>query len=216
MSTRKTIILITLLVVLTAGVSFIFGNQMPDRMASHWDAKGVVNGYSDKTFALYFVPGMEIILVALFLALPLIDPRKQNIQKFRPVYNLFVIFVFGFLSYLHFLTLAWNLGWIFNLMRWMSPAYAALLFFAGVLIGNAQPNWFIGIRTPWTLSDNQVWEKTHKIGGTAFKVCGLISLAGVIFPQQATWFLLIPILAVALGLFVYSYLYYRSLHQREA
>ena len=76
------------------------------------------------------------------------------------------------MSYIHLLTLLWNLGWIFDLVAWMSPAFAVLLFFAGVLMGKAQSNWFIGIRTPWTLSDNRVWEQTHRIGGIAFKVCG--------------------------------------------
>jgi uncharacterized membrane protein len=216
MSTRNSIILIAILLVVTVGVSLALGNQMPGSMASHWNAQGQVDGYSSKTFGLFFVPGLELGLVALFLCLPLIDPRKENIQKFRPTYNLFIVLIMGFMSYLHFLTLAWNLGWIFNLMRWMSPAYSALMFFVGVLLGKAQPNWFIGIRTPWTLSDNEVWRRTHQLGGTAFKVCGAISLAGIFFPQQAIWFLLIPILGVALGLVVYSYLYYRSLHQREA
>ena len=143
-------------------------------------------------------------------------PAKRIFESSVPVYNLFIVFIIGFLSYLHFLTLAWNLGWIFDLMRWMTPAYALLLFFTGVLLEKAQSNWFIGIRTPWTLSDNRVWEKTHQVGGTAFKVCGVISLAGILFPQQAIWFLLIPMLGRALGLVIYSYVYYRSLHQREA
>ena len=216
MSTKNSIILIVFILAITVGVSITLGNQLPERMASHWNAQGQVDGYSSKASSMYLIPGMELAMVALFLALPLIDPRKENIRKFRPVYNLFIVFIVGFLSYLHFLTLAWNLGWIFVLMRWMTPAYALLLFFTGVLLGKAQSNWFIGIRTPWTLSDNRVWEKTHQVGGTVFKVCGVISLAGILFPQQAIWFLLIPMLGTALGLVIYSYFYYRSLHQREA
>ena len=98
----------------------------------------------------------------------------------------------------------------------MIPAFAVLLYFAGVLMGKAQSNWFIGIRTPWTLSDNRVWEQTHRIGGIAFKVCGAISLVGLIFPRLAIWFLLIPLLGTAFGLILYSYLYYRSLHKGMA
>jgi uncharacterized membrane protein len=83
-------------------------------------------------------------------------------------------------------------------------------------MGKAQSNWFIGIRTPWTLSDNRVWEQTHQIGGFAFKICGAISLVGLIFPRIAIWFLLIPLLGTAFGLILYSYLYYRSLHKGMA
>lgn len=216
MSTRSSIIIIALLLVITLASGLVIGNLLPDKVASHWDAQGQVNGYSSKTFATFFVPGMEVFLLLLFLGLPLIDPRKENIRKFRPYYNLFIVFIIGFMTYMYILTLAWNLGVKFELLRLMAPAYAGLLFFSGVLLTKAQPNWFIGIRTAWTLSDNRVWAKTHEVGGTVFKVCGVVCLLGVVFPAQAIWFLVVPILSGSVGLIVYSYLYYRSLHQGEA
>ena len=217
MSTKNSIILIVIMLVITVGVSLALGNQMPESMASHWNAQGQVDGYSSKASSLYLIPGMELAMVALLLALPLIDPRKENIRKFRPVYNLFILLIIGFLSYLHFLTLAWNLRLDIRSDALDDSCLCRYCFSLPEFSWRkAQSNWFIGIRTPWTLSDNEVWKKTHQIGGTAFKVCGVISLAGILFPQQAIWFLLIPILGVALGLVIYSYLYYRSLHQREA
>ena len=213
MSTKNSLMVIALLLALTLGVSLMLGNQMPEQMASHWNDAGQVDGYSDKNTALFLVPGMELGLVLLLFGVPMIDPRKENIQKFRPLYNVFVIVTLGFMSYIHLLTLLWNLGWNFDLVFWMIPAFAVLLYFAGVLMGKAQSNWFIGIRTPWTLSDNRVWEQTHRIGGITFKVCGAISLVGLIFPRLAIWFLLVPLLGTAFGLILYSYLYYRSLHK---
>ncbi len=118
----------------------------------------------------------------------------------------------GFMTYLHILTLAWNLHLITDLLLWMTPAFAILLYLSGVLVSKAQPNWFIGIRTPWTLSDDLVWEKTHRVGGVAFKVSACISLIGLIFPQAYVWLLMIPIMISAIGLVVYSYIAYKKLH----
>ncbi len=128
MSTKNSLIIIVLLLALTLGVSLFLGNQMPEQMASHWNAAGQVDGYSDKNTALFLVPGMELALVLLLMGVPMIDPRKENIQKFRPLYNVFVIVVLGFMSYVHVLTLLWNLGWKFELVVWMIPAFAVLLY----------------------------------------------------------------------------------------
>jgi uncharacterized membrane protein len=78
------------------------------------------------------------------------------------------------------------------------------------MIGHAEPNWTIGIRTPWTLSNEEVWYKTHKLGGKLFRVVAVLSLLGLIFPQHAVWFILVPVVIVAIYLVVYSYLEYRK------
>ena len=212
MSTKNTIFFLIVLILATFGGSLVLSTRMPESMASHWNAQGQVDGYSSRTFGLYYVPAMQLGLALLFLGIPLIDPRKENIRKFRPVFNLFIIFIVGFFSYIHGLTLVWNLGVSFALMLWMSPAMALLLFLAGVLIHKAQPNFFIGIRTPWTLSDDRVWNETHRMGGWAFKACGLLSLLGMISPAFAIVFLLVPVLVAAFGLILYSYILYRKYH----
>jgi len=215
MSTKNAILIIIGLLIITIGISIVAEARMPAKMVSHWNAQGQPDGYSSKSFALYFLPAMELGLVFLLFGLPLIDPRKENIRKFQPAYNWFVVLVIGFMSYLHLLTLGWNIGLKFDFLRWMVPAFAVLIYFTGSLIGGAQPNWFIGIRTPWTLSDNRVWERTHRIGGVAFKCCGVISVAGLIHPPITFWLLIIPLMITAFGLVVYSYIYYRKIHQVE-
>ncbi len=216
MTTRNTSILIIIIILFTLGVSLAAGPLVPDKMASHWDTLGQVDGYSNKTTGLFLLPGVEVGLAMLLIFLPMIDPRKKNIRHFRPVYNVFVVVIIGFMTYIHFLTLAWNLHLITNLLRWMSPAFAILLYLCGVLISKAQPNWFIGIRTPWTLSDDRVWEKTHLAGGLTFKICGIVSLAGLIFPNAYIWLLMIPLLGSTVGLIIYSYVAYKNLHRGEA
>jgi len=92
----------------------------------------------------------------------------------------------------------------------MAPAMGILFFYAGVLIENSKMNWFIGIRTPWTLSSESVWDKTHKLGAKLFKASGIIAFAGLIFPALAFYFVLIPVIISALWTIIYSYLEYQK------
>jgi uncharacterized membrane protein len=84
-----------------------------------------------------------------------------------------------------------------------------LFYYVGVVCEHSKRNWFIGIRTPWTLSSDRVWEKTHKIGGRLFKAAGVVALIGVFFQRHAVWFILIPVLSVAVYTILYSYLEYQ-------
>ncbi len=86
------------------------------------------------------------------------------------------------------------------------PAFAGLFFLVGHLIKHARQNYFIGIRTPWTLANTAVWDETHRVGGIAFQVAAAISLVGLFAPNLAMYFIVIPVLLVALGSVVYSYI----------
>jgi uncharacterized membrane protein len=92
----------------------------------------------------------------------------------------------------------------------LSPAFATLFYYSGVLIENAKRNWFIGIRTPWTLSSDRVWDKTHKIGGKLFKIAGIVALAAVFFETAAIFFIIVPVIIVSIYTVVYSYLEYQK------
>ena len=97
---------------------------------------------------------------------------------------------------------------------WMIPAFAALMIGVGFLTERALPNWFIGIRTPWTLSSPTVWQKTHRLGGLTFKIAGLLCLLALLFPPEIGLLLsLIPILAASIIPVVYSYQLYRKEHE---
>jgi uncharacterized membrane protein len=106
--------------------------------------------------------------------------------------------------------LLWNGGIQVSIGLVLPPAFAALYYEIGVLIGQAKPNWFIGIRTPWTLSSPKVWEKTHALGGRLYRIAGLTALLGIFFPDVAVLFILVPALGVSLYLVVYSYREYRK------
>jgi uncharacterized membrane protein len=85
-----------------------------------------------------------------------------------------------------------------------------LFYYSGVVISHAKMNWFVGIRTPWTLSSEKVWNQTHALGGKLFKITGIIALLGIIFINYALFFILVPLIVVGIYTVVYSYFAYRE------
>jgi len=211
MSTRNTLITIIIVtgVLLSAGAALL--PFLPAQGATHWNAQGQADGYSNINVVIFFLPLMGFGTALLILFLPLIDPKKANIALFRKDYNLFVIFFLGFMGTIQLLSLAWNLGWKVNMTRALIPPFAALCYFLGHLMKKARPNWFIGIRTPWTLSSEIVWNATHQRAGLLYKVSSGITLVGIFVrdPVIAFIFLTAPLALVSFYAVLYSYLEYR-------
>jgi len=194
--------------------SFVLGiwlyPQMPEKMASHWNSRGEVDGYFSKFWGLFLMPIISFVLFLLFILIPQIDPLKANIEKFRKYFDIFIILIILFLFYLYLLTIFWNFGNRFSMNQVLPPAFGVLFFYCGILIEKAKRNWSIGIKTPWTLSSETVWNKTHRLGGKLFKIAGIIAFLGTVFPSGAFFFVLSPIIASSIYLIFYSYLEYQK------
>lgn len=206
---RKINYFILFVVTLSFALGYYFYPLMPQNMASHWGVGGDVNGYMPKFWGLFLMPVITLAMWLMFLLIPTIDPKKSNIDKFRGYFDGFIAAIILFLFYIYCLTMAWNLGWRFDMGRALSPALAILFYCAGILIEKARPNWFIGIRTPWTLSSDVVWQKTHQLGAKLFKICAVLALGGLAFPGLAFYLVFAPVIFSALYLFVYSYFAYK-------
>lgn len=208
---KKTTIIISALIIL---ISFIVGvylyPQMPEQMASHWGIDGEVDGWMPKIFVLFLMPAIGALLFALFYFLPKIDPLKKNVEKFRKHYDGFVLMMLLFLFYIYALSLLWNYEIRFDMGTAIIPALVALFYFIGILLKNAKRNWFIGIRTPWTLSDDKVWEKTHKLASKLFKISAIIILFSLFFKEYSLWVVLVVGLGTALYSIIYSYWIFRK------
>lgn len=200
-----------ILIILSFVVAIYFYPILPPQLATHWGIGGQANGYSSKAFALFFMPVLSFFLFFLFISLPKIDPYKKNFDQFKNYFQNFINLIFTFFFYVYLVTIAWNLGMRFNMIQILSPAFAALFYYAGILMSHAKRNWFVGIRTPWTLSNEIVWDKTHQIGGKLFKAAGLISLLSLIFPNFAIFFILIPTLFTTVFVFAYSYIEFKKI-----
>jgi uncharacterized membrane protein len=146
----------------------------------------------------------------LFYYIPKIDPLKKNIDVFRTRFNMFIVGISLFFFYVYILTLFWNTGSRFDFGQLLTPAFAVLWYLIGDLVGNAKRNWSIGIRTPWTMSSDAVWDKTHKLGAKIFKASAVIVLLGFFFPKMAFWFVIVSALATVVITFIYSYVKYKQ------
>jgi uncharacterized membrane protein len=202
---NKTNLFSIIIIIFSFAAAIFLYPQMPERMASHWDSNGQINGYMSRFWGLFLMPLILIMVFLLFWVMPKIDPLKENIQRFKKQIDWFVFIVMAMLFYVYILSLAANLGLIFNFMIFFSPALAVLFYFAGILIQKTRRNYFIGIRTPWTLASDAVWEKTHRVGGTLFKILGAIVLLGVFFPQYSFFAIIFFVIFILIFSFVYSY-----------
>ena len=182
-------------------------------MASNWNSAGEVNGYMSRFWGLFLLPIVTVASFLLFTFLPKLDPRKKNYKKFEKYYDGFILIFTIYMLYIHLLTLLWNLGYTLDIGQMIVPAISILFICIGRLMMNVKSNWFIGIRTPWTLSDDKVWEKTHQLGGKLFQISGLISLLSIFWTEQAVWFLMIPVMSSSIFLFIYSYFEYKKLNK---
>ncbi len=206
---KKTTIAAIVLIIIAFVLAIYLYPKMPEQMASHWNGNGEVNGHMPKFWGLFLMPIISLACLLLFIFIPRIDPLKKNIKKFINYYDAFVIIILAFLFYIYLLTLAWNLGTVFNMTKMIIPPIGVLIYFSGILIQNAKRNWFIGIRTPWTLSNEVVWKKTHRIGAKLFKTAGVIIILSLWFQSIAIWLVLISVLIAALYPIFYSYFEYQ-------
>jgi uncharacterized membrane protein len=179
-------------------------------MASHWNINGEVDGYMSSFWGLFLMPILMVVFTALFFFIPKIDPEKKNIEKFYGEFDRFIVVFDLFMAYVYILTILWNIGYNINMTASLMPAFAVLFYFCGSLIGKAKRNYTIGIRLPWTLADDTVWDKTHKIGEKLFKITALFIFLGTFFTQYAFALMFIPLIASIVYLFIYSYLEYQK------
>lgn len=204
--TKKEIFPVCLILIIFIIGIFLYP-VMPDRMPTHWNAQGEIDGWSSRNFAVFFFPCMIAALYLLMLFLPLIDPLKRNYSLFIRPYFCFRLLFVCFLSFLYLYTLAAALGWKMNINYFIIPAEALLFILIGVFLPRIKKNYFVGIRTPWTLHSEEVWDKTHQFAGKLFIIAGIASLLGFF----NFWFFIAPILGAALISVIYSYFIFRRI-----
>ena len=186
---------------------------LPENMASHWNISGETDGYISKLWGAFLMPIILAGVLTLFIIIPRIDPLKNNIIKFIKYYDMFVIVFIIFILLLHMQIILWNIGYEISPNSVLPIGFAFLFYFLGILCENAQRNWSIGMRTPWTLSSEKVWKKTNKLAGKLLKISAAICLLGIVFQDYAVYFILIPVIIFMLYSFVYSYFEYKKLEK---
>lgn len=199
------------IVFLSAALSVLAAPSLPDQLAIHWNAAGEPDGTMAQGPALALFPALAGAVVTLLAIVPRIDPLADNIAAFRPTYDWFVVAFAGFLAVVHAGVVAFNHGYEFDFTLLVVAGVAILYYLVGIVLDRAERNWFVGVRTPWTLESDEVWDRTHALASRLFKLTAAIAAVGLAFPDVAVYFLLVPTLAtggIAVG---YSYYCYERL-----
>lgn len=187
--------------------------HLPATVPLHWNAHGEANGWGPKWSLFLYGPGMMTLLLTVFWALPWLSPKKFEIDAFRPTYLYIMIVIIAMLAYIHILILISALGLAMDVGRAVEGGICLLIALLGNVMGKVRRNFFVGIRTPWTLASEQVWNATHRMGAKTFFVGGLIGLLAVIL-RTPFWLPIAVIIAATLAPVIYSLVYYKQLEQR--
>jgi len=197
---------------LVAGVTMAtawFYPRLPARMAIHWGPGGQADGFAPRAQAVWWMPVLMAFLAGLLFGLaPFLEPWRHNLKRFRREYAAFGVGLLAFLAGMQGWVLAWNLGWHGDIRRFLALPLAALNGLLAWVLPRARPNWFFGVRTPWTLSSPRVWQETHHLAGRLFALAAGVSLVAVMWPALL-WVAVAFMILGGLGGSVYSWRLYR-------
>lgn len=204
-----------LVVIIAVIASFAVYPMLPDIVPTHWDAEGQVNGLGPGWVGAFLVPLMMAVVLLVFVIIPKIAVFKKNLKAFEKHYWLMALVTELFFLIFYAITLLPNFGIETSFSLLFSLPLSFLFIAIGLLMPHFKRNFFVGIRTPWTLSSDKVWKKTHRFGGTLFIAAGVISLAVSFIPGQNILSMVALILVAAVGSVVYSFLEFRKLEKKR-
>ncbi len=193
------------------GTGWFLFDKLPDQMPTHWNIEGQADAYMSKNSAILLFPGITLAIALLFPILSMIDPRKEKYVLFRrPWLILQTVFVL-FFAYMYFVSLYIALNPNVPITPFILGGIGVLFIVIGNYLGKVRQNYFVGIKTPWTLHSEEVWNKTQRIGGWTFLFAGIVILInGFVKWQLAA--VMIAVIAVAVVVpIIYSYILYRKL-----
>ncbi len=204
MRTLRALYLLVALMFVTGLVALPY---MPNPAPMHWNIAGEVDGYGHPLMAVMIAPLIALAMVVLMPLLPKFDPRRENYPSFAGSYEMIMSALVLFFALVHGLVIAAALGWPVSVPRIMMVGMGLLFGVIGNVLGRVQPNYFVGIRTPWTLADPEIWRRSHRVGGRMFVAAGALTLLLGLFAPVVVGFSLglTAILVAAFGSMAYSY-----------
>ncbi|MCP3100786.1 SdpI family protein [Myxococcus sp. K15C18031901] len=206
---RATVLSLGLVIAAFAMAFFLYG-RLPESIPTHWNAEGVVDGHTPKPWGPFVLPLVMTAASVVLVAVPRISPWGFRVARFQGVFEGIQLAVIAFLFLLHVLVLLTGIGVPVPMTRVVPVAVGLLFMIIGNYMGKFTKNFFCGIRTPWTLASDEVWLRTHRLGGRLFVLSGgIVVVAGLLGGGP------VPVLAaVAVATVtpvVYSYVLYRRL-----
>lgn len=187
--------------------------SLPDRVPTHWNWKGEVDGWSSKQVGAFLLPGITAVLWLVLLALPWLSPQGFKIEPFRATYNLIVVLVLALMAYIHVVILQAALHPRLDVPRALVGGVFLLFGGIGLLLGRVKRNFWLGIRTPWTLASDVVWERTHRFGARLYTLAGFLGALAVWLGMSPAVCLVLFLVLVFVPV-VYSLVLYKRMESR--
>ncbi len=201
--------LVLIFIPLLAGI--IFWDRLPEELPTHWNLKGEVDDTMPKEIAIFLLPFTMIMVNAIFWIIPVLDPKQMLEHSQKPIYAI-QVGVNLLLCFLGLLIIAFGLGQEIDMTTVVPSGILILFLVLGNFMGKIRPNYFIGIRTPWTLESDDVWRKTHKLTGWIWvgASLGLMGISWLLRPEVFFFVFLGGVAAMTLVPVIYSYLEFRK------
>jgi uncharacterized membrane protein len=201
------------LAILSVGVGYYFYPSLPATIPTHWNIAGEADSFSTKEAGLSIMPILSVCMMILFAWLPKADPKKENVKFNQPYYEITIFCIMLFLFALYCVTIAIPLGYNIDVGKFMVISMGIMFIVLGKQMEFIKSNWFFGIRTPWTISNDAIWTKTHRIGARLFNAFGIVLLIfGFIMPSLAIPILIAFSVALAVWSIVYPYMEWKKIH----
>lgn len=212
MKRKGSILAMWLLALLPLVLVAVFYSRLPDQVPMHWGFDGEINRYGSKN-ELWLIGALGPLFALLFQFLPRLDPKRRNYEKFQTYYEAFSLVLVAFIAVMMGVALleSFRPGTL-SMGRVVSALVGLLFLFVGNLMGKVKPNFFMGIRNPWTLSDPDVWNRAHRLGGGLFFLTELVTVvSAILLPEPVTFAVLMAgTLLTALIPTVMSYFWYKK------
>jgi uncharacterized membrane protein len=191
-------------------------DDLPAQVPIHWNLQGNPDGFvpkSDAFLAFWLLPLVMAGLVGLTLLLPWLSPRHFEVDRFRSIYGYVMMLAVAVMGYIHFIVLWGSLHAEMAISRLLVGGLCLFFVLLGAVLGKVRRNFWIGVRTPWTLADEEVWDRTHRLSARLFGAAGLFgvlaALAGL--PLVVCF---VGILVGALVPVIYSLVVYKQLERQ--
>jgi len=200
-----------LLVLVGVLVSVAVYARLPETMAVHWNAQGNPDGWMPRPFGAFFAPALMLVLWGVLRGVRHLDPRQESYARFDGAYETIVAAVLVLVLATHDITIAAALGYRVPIGRLLPTLVGALFVVVGNVMPRLRPNWWFGVRTPWTLSNDRVWARTHRLAGFSMAAAGVVTIVAALAlpPAMGIPVMLAAVVAAVFAPAVYSYLSWR-------
>lgn len=195
------------------GLSAAVYPALPEKIPTHWNYRGEIDAYGAKQWAAFLLPGIVLVMLGLLCAIPWLSPRHFEVGTFRATYGFISVLVIVLLGYIHLLTLLPGLGYQIRTDKALMSGMMLFFILIGNVMGKVQRNFFVGVRTPWTLASERVWTETHRLAAWMFVGTGMLGIIALL--AGLSFFVPLALMLVcAVVLVVFSLVRYKRLERR--